>query len=154
MKHVSYLKQRNFRYQKNSGKRASGVLECVHSGILGPISTEAVDGHRYAIGFVDSFSRYQKLYFLRSRDEAIEKVEQFFADKGQTRTSVCVGAEVYVSTDIKQLCRQKVVRLEFSASYAPQENGKVEKNLGGNHPNGWLYFRAGRFRKRVLAICT
>ena len=91
-------------------------LETVHTDILGAIQPGAVDGHRYAIGFVDSFSRYRKLHFLRSRDEAIEKkFVQFFADKGQSGTLVCDGAGEYVSNDIKQLCRQKGVRLEFSA---------------------------------------
>ena len=115
---------------KASGKRASEALEIVHTDTLEPIQPEAVDGHRYAIGFVDSFSRYQKLYFLRSMDEAFEKVEQFFADIGQPGTLVCDGAGEYVSNDIKQLCRQKGVRLEFSAPYTPQENGTVERNWG------------------------
>ena len=106
---------------KDSGTRASEALEIVHTDILGPIQPEAVDGHRYAIGFVDSFSRYHKLYFLRSRDEAFEKVEQFFADIGQPGTLVCDGAGKYVSNDIKQLCRQKGVRLEFSAPYTPRK---------------------------------
>ena len=35
-----------------------------------------------------------------------------------------------MSNDIKQLCRRKGVRLEFSAPYTPQENGKVERNWG------------------------
>ena len=59
-----------------------------------------------------------------------EKVEQFFADKGLPGTFVCDGAGEYVLNDIKQLCRQKSVRLEFSTPYTPQENGKVEKNWG------------------------
>ena len=42
---------------KDSGTRASEALEIVHTDILGPIQPEAFDGHRYAIGFVDSFSR-------------------------------------------------------------------------------------------------
>ena len=115
---------------RDSGTRASEVIEIVHTDILGPIHLEAVDGHRYATGFVDSFSRYQKLYFLRTRDEAFEKVEQFSADIGQSGTLVCDGAGEYVSNDIKQLCSRKGVRLEFSAPYTPQENGKVERNWG------------------------
>ena len=114
---------------KDSGTRASEALKIVHIDILGPIQPKAVDGHRYAIGFVDSFSRYQKLYFLRSRDEAIDKVEQFFADIGQPGTLVCDGAGEYDgSNDIKQLCRQKSVRLECAAPFTPQENGKAERN--------------------------
>ena len=67
---------------------------------------------------------------MRSRDEAFEKVEQFFADIRQPGTLFCDGAGKYVSNDMKQLCRQKGVRLEFSAPYTPQENGKVERNCG------------------------
>ena len=58
---------------KDSGKRAKDVVELVHFDILGPINPEAVDGHRYAISCVDSFSRYQKGYFLKTRDDAVEK---------------------------------------------------------------------------------
>ena len=114
---------------KDSGTRASEALEFIHTDILGPIQPEVVDGHQYAIGFVNRFSRYQKLYFLRSRDEAFEKVEQFFADIGQPGTLLCDGAGEYVSNDINHLCRQKGVRLEFSAPYT-KENGKVERNWG------------------------
>ena len=67
---------------------------------------------------------------MRSRDEAFEKFEQCFADIGQPGTLVCDGAGEYVSNDIKQLCRRKGVRLEFSAPYTRQENGKVERNWG------------------------
>ena len=43
---------------------------------------------------------------------------------------VCDGAGEYVSNEIKQLYRQKGVRLEFSAPHTPQENGKVERDWG------------------------
>ena len=56
-------KSRRLPVPKDSGTRAKDVLEIVPTDILGPINPEAVDGHRYAIGFVDSFSRCQKAYF-------------------------------------------------------------------------------------------
>ena len=59
---------------RDSGTRASEVLEIVHSDILGPIQPEAVDGHRYAIGFVDSFSRYQKLSFFEDKGRGLRKI--------------------------------------------------------------------------------
>ena len=104
-------KSKKFPVPKDSGTRASEALEIVHTDVLGPIQPEAVDGHRYAIGFVDSFSRYQNLYFLWSRDEAIDKNEQLFADIRQPRTLVCDGAGDYISNDIKYLCRQNVLVL-------------------------------------------
>ena len=49
---------------KDCTTRAQGVLDIVHTDILGPITPEAVDGHKYAIGFVDSFSRYCRVFIL------------------------------------------------------------------------------------------
>ena len=85
---------------------------------------------------MDSLSRYQKLCFLRSRDEAIDKVKQFSADIGQPGTLVCDGTGDYASNDIRHLCRQKGPSLEFSAAYTPQENGMVEENWGTITPMG------------------
>ena len=69
-------KSRELPVQKDSGTRARDVIEIVHTDILGPINPETVDGHRYAIGFVDSFSRYQKVYFLKTREDVTEKIRQ------------------------------------------------------------------------------
>ena len=63
--------------------RAQTVLDIVHTDILGPVTPEALDGHKYAIGFVDSFSRYCRVYFMKSRDETLEKFQHFCADIGQ-----------------------------------------------------------------------
>ena len=58
---------------KDCTTRAHAVLDIVHTDILGPINPEAVDGHKYATGFVDSFSRYCRVYFMKSRDKTLEK---------------------------------------------------------------------------------
>ena len=112
-------KSRKLPVPKDSWTTAKDVLEIDHTDILGPINPEAVDGHRYAIGFVDSFSRHQKVYFLKTRDDAIDKVTQFFADIGKPGTLVCDDAGEFNSNEIKQLCVKQGVRQELSASYAP-----------------------------------
>ena len=73
---------------KDSYTRATRTLDFVHTEILDPIDPLAEDGHRYAIGFVDSFSRYLKIYFMKTRDEATEKLERFIADIGVPQTLV------------------------------------------------------------------
>ena len=65
---------------KYSGTRTKDILEVVHTDILWPFNPKAVDGQHYAIGFVDSFSSYQKVYFLKTSNDAIEKVGQFVSD--------------------------------------------------------------------------
>ena len=85
--------------QKDCGKRAEDVLEIVHTDVLGPINPEIVYGNRYAMDFVDSFGRYQKGYFLMTKDDAIEKMWQFFAERGKPGTLVCDGAEILFEPD-------------------------------------------------------
>ena len=55
----------------------------MHTDVQGKISPETVHGHYYAIGCVDSFSRFLKLYFMKTRDEVLAKFKQFCADVGK-----------------------------------------------------------------------
>ena len=53
--------------------RSTEVVEIVHTDVLDPIADESIDGHKYAIGFADSFSRFISVYFMRSKKESLEK---------------------------------------------------------------------------------
>ena len=107
--------------------RAKVVLDIVHTDILGPITPEAVDGHKYTIGFVNSLSRFCRVYFMKSINETLEKFQQFCADVGQPLTLVSNGAKEYIANDFKMFARLKGIRFENSPAYTPQENGKIEK---------------------------
>ena len=74
------FKSRKLPVQKNSGTRAKDVLGIVHTDILVLFNPEDLNGQRPAIGFVDRFSRFGKVYFLKTRNGATEKVPSFFAD--------------------------------------------------------------------------
>ena len=54
-------KSRKIPVPKGSGTRAEDVLETLYTDIIESINLEAADGQLYAIGFVDRFSRYQKV---------------------------------------------------------------------------------------------
>ena len=76
---------------KNCMTRAKVILDIVLTDVLGKTSPEAVDGLCYAIGFVDSFSRFSKVYFMKTRDEVFDKFQQFCADVGKPGTLVSDG---------------------------------------------------------------
>ena len=84
---------------------------------------------------------------MRSRDECIENFEQFFADIRQPGTFFCDGAGEYVSNGIKQYCRRKAVRMEFTAPCTLQEMGKVEKNWGTVTPMARSLFEQSGLEK-------
>ena len=48
--------------------------------ILVPIDTLASDDYRKALNIVESFPIQVKIYFIKTRDEAIENLERFLAD--------------------------------------------------------------------------
>ena len=91
---------------QDSGTGAKDVLEKLFFDTLAFIDPEAVEGHLYAIGSVVSFSKYQKVNFLKTRDDATEKVPQIFADICKPGTLVCDGAGEFKLKEIKQFCKK------------------------------------------------
>ena len=107
--------------------RAKEILNILHTDVLGKISPEAVDGHCYAIGFVDTFNRFSNIYFIKTRDEVLDNFKQFCADVGKPGTLVSDGGGEYISEEFKRYCRNQGIRFENSAPYTPHENGKIER---------------------------
>ena len=103
---------------KDCMTKAKETLDIVHTDVLGKISPEFVDGHCYAIGFVDSFSRSSKVYFMKTIDEVLDKFKQLCADVGKPGRLVSDGGE-YNSIEFKRYLRNKRIRFENSASYTP-----------------------------------
>ena len=74
------------------------------------------------------------MYFLKTRDDAMEKVRQIFEDIRKPGKLVCVVAGEFNLNAIEQLCIKQIVRLELSAPYTPEDNGEVERNWGTKTP--------------------
>ena len=104
----------------------------MHTDLLGKISPEAVDGHCYAIGFFDSFSRFSKVYFMKTRDEVLDKFKQFCDDVGKPGNLDSDGGVEYISNEFKRYYRNQGIRFENFAPYTPQENGKIERFRGNS----------------------
>ncbi len=64
-----------------------------------------------------------KLYFLKSRDDVLDKFEQFCYVIGKPGTIVADGAKEFVSRDFQSFCREEGIRRGTSAPYTPEENG-------------------------------
>ncbi|WZZ86518.1 hypothetical protein YC2023_115097 [Brassica napus] len=53
----------------HSTSRCSGPLEKVHSDLIGPARTSSYSGFRYMLLFVDDFSRYTWVYFVKENQK-------------------------------------------------------------------------------------
>jgi len=64
--------------RKVPAQRATKPLELIHSDLCGPISPQSLSGRRYYILYIDDFSRYTWVCFLRSKSSS--EVHSVFRD--------------------------------------------------------------------------
>ncbi len=57
-------KQRRDSFLKKSQQK-SELLEVIHSDVCGPMHVYSVGGSRYYVTFIDDYSRYTSVYFIK-----------------------------------------------------------------------------------------
>ena len=70
--HCLHGKQNQVSFQ-HIGMRATEVLDLIHSDVFGPTSTPSIGGSRYYVSFIDDFSIYSWIYFIKSKSDVFEK---------------------------------------------------------------------------------
>ena len=111
---------------KTVGTRASKPLEIVHVDIS-PEPIQSVDGFKYALAFVDSFSRLGAVYLLKSKDEVARKLELFLAELRKPRKIVSDNPKEFKFGKFAEVCLRNHIRQAFTATYTLEENGRVER---------------------------
>ena len=112
--------------------RTSKLLELIHSDLGDFRSTMSRGGKHYYITFVDDYSRYTRVYLLKSKDEAEEK---FMIYKAEVENQLDLkikrlrsdrGGE-YDSTSLRKFCELNGIVHEVTAPYTPEQNGIAER---------------------------
>ena len=62
---------------KLSMHRAEKPLELVHSDLCGPMQVESTGGSRYMLTFIDDYSRYTEVYFLKNKSDVFLKFKEY-----------------------------------------------------------------------------
>lgn len=52
-------------------------LQLVHSDVFGPVKQPSISGNRYMVTFIDDFSRYVWVFFMKDKSEAFSKFTEF-----------------------------------------------------------------------------
>lgn len=105
--------------------RAQRPLALIHTDICGPMHEESLNGSKYFLLLVDDYSRMQWVYFLKQKNEALERIREFKVEvenqKGFTiqafRTDQ--GGE-FNSILFENFCRQCGIRRKLITSYTLQ----------------------------------
>ena len=129
-------------FPKKSNGRARKPLEIIHSDVCGPMQINSIGGSRYILSFIDDFSRYAMVYFLKSKSEVIEKFKQYVqlvensvSKKGIQNLFIWNSVKAmrsdnggeYSSTEFKEFCAAKGISRQFTNPYSPEQNGVAER---------------------------
>ena len=112
--------------------RSTKKLELVHTDICGPMQTESFGGKRYFVTFIDDYSRFCKVYFMRQKTEVLDKFKEFEAyvqsvTGEKVRALRSDNGGEYVSQEFKAYLKAKGVHHQLTAPHCPQQNGVSER---------------------------
>ena len=92
----------------------------------------SMNGSRYLLTFIDDFSRYTWVFFLKKKSEVCEKFSELKAlIENASGLKIKIlrydnGVE-YVSNEFLSICYQSGIQVQHSIPYTPQQNGVVER---------------------------
>ena len=125
-------KQKRASFPKGHATRASEILEIVHSDVCGPMQTDSLGGNRYFVTFIDDKSRFTAVYFMKTKDQVLEKFKEYEAmvtnmtDKKIKILRSDNGGE-YISKEFSNYLKVKGIQRQFSVPRTPQQNGVAER---------------------------
>lgn len=120
------------KFPKASENRATEVLALVHTDICGPMNIESIGGARYFVTFLDDRSRYMFVYFLKSRDEILDKFKEFksFLENQSGKNLKALRSDngrEYLSGAFEQLLVNSGIKRQLTVPHTPQQNGVAER---------------------------
>jgi hypothetical protein len=118
----------------NSESIVSVTFDLIHSDVWGPFPIPTVGGSRYFVIFVDDFSRYTWIYFMKNRSEVLT-IYRDFAKMIQTQYSKAIkvfrsnNAREYRKTDFFTILKHYGIIFHISCVGTSQQNGQAERKI-------------------------
>lgn len=95
--------------------QATEPLQLVHSDVFGHVKQSSIKGKRYMVTFIDDYSRFVWIYFLKEKSEVFAKFKEFELDaKLMTGKKVgCLRSDnggEYLAHDFSNYLKQKGIK--------------------------------------------
>ena len=71
-----YGKAHQLPYEESSF-RAKQLLELIHSDVFGKVKQSSINGMHYMVTFIDDYSRYVWVYFIKEKSKTLAKFKEF-----------------------------------------------------------------------------
>uniref|UniRef100_W8AQ86 Retrovirus-related Pol polyprotein from transposon TNT 1-94 n=1 Tax=Ceratitis capitata TaxID=7213 RepID=W8AQ86_CERCA len=119
-------------YMSYSNIYTKNVLELVHTDLCGPMGIGSVGGASYFVTFIDDYSRYTAVYFIKRKSEALNMFKLFTAsaEKQTGRKIKSVRSDngrEFVNSEFEKYLSERGIRHQTTVAYSPQQNGVAER---------------------------
>ena len=100
--------------------------------LLGPVSPPTWNGKKYVLTLLDDYSHFIVLYLLNSKAEAVSAIKEYIAEVETTNNAKVATVRMDNGLEFKnhnliEWCKAKGIKMDWSATYSPQMNGKAER---------------------------
>ena len=113
------------------GSETLMILGRVHTDVM-VVNVTTDGGRKYAVTFMDEFSRHVKVYLISKKSEVFNcfKLYRAWAELYTGQKLRCLRSDrggEYTSHEFRDYCEEYGIERELPPSYTPQQNGKAER---------------------------
>ena len=125
-------KQHRTAYPKGTPYRATEPFEIVHSDVCGPMHVKSFGDSRYMVTFIDDYSRYTCVYFMKRKSEVLEKFKEFvnYATNSSGKKVKILRSDnggEYCSKAFVDYLKENGIVHQTTVPYNPAQNGVAER---------------------------
>ena len=126
------VKHPEHKYERASHERTYAPLELINGNTVVPFPHMSMIQTKYSLIFIDDFSRYCWVYFLKLKFEVFDLFKVFRAlveNQSEKKLKILIydnGGE-YVKSEFIHYCKDASIQMQHYIPYTPQQNGVVER---------------------------
>ncbi|KAG4040147.1 hypothetical protein PC123_g24310 [Phytophthora cactorum] len=126
------MKADDFPRHQDNRVKSDGVLDLVHTDVMGPMQTKTPGGYAYVVTFIDEYSRHVTVYFMKAKSDVLFKFEIYKAaieiatDKKIKPLHSDNGGE-YTDRQFKIHLNLRGIKHEKTVPYTPRQNELAER---------------------------
>lgn len=115
-------------------RKASRILDIVHTDLCGPMDNITPSGNRYAMTITDDFSRFTVTYLLKQKSEAAAIIKEYvkWVENLFNRKPLVVrsdGGGEFINKELRNFYKQQGIQSQYTTAYSPQQNGIAERKI-------------------------